>query len=47
MVVATNQAVRDLIGTAVSAPRTGTFTGPTAARMVGYARLRDAAGWTG
>ena len=45
MVVATNQAVRDLIGTAVSAPRTGTFTGPDGSLVqVGYARLRDAAG---
>jgi diguanylate cyclase (GGDEF)-like protein len=46
MVVATNRAVRELMGTAdTSAPRTGTFTGHDGQRVqVGYARLHDDAG---
>lgn len=46
MVVATNRAVRELMGTAdATAPRTGTFTGHDGKLVqVGYARLHDAAG---
>lgn len=46
MVVATNRAVRELMGTAdATAPRTGTFTGHDGKVVqVGYSRLRDNAG---